>query len=216
MTAVNALACLLPTHKSWMKTHTHTNFDWPTFHPPSYADIQNIHTMMYCMNLRQVTPRLCRLCRQHCQIIPLICSIRIGKVYIQPQASNSNIILKLFSVKFTVSLPLAHSPRQTHTHTRSFCHPKYRLVLLEFHRHTKTFRAHFEHVMRSMQISKREWAMLWRQAKYNSWNFWNYIDKLNFMKLTAEERTIYSLDCSRPNWLLIGINTIKRNVVKCI
>lgn len=109
MTAVNALACLLPTHKSWMKIHKHkhthkyTNFDWPTFHPPSYADIQNIHTMMYCMNLRQVTPRLCRLCRQHCQIIPLICSIRIGKVYIQPQASNSNIILKLFSVKFTVS-----------------------------------------------------------------------------------------------------------------
>lgn len=58
------------------------------------------------LNLRQVTPRLCRLCRQHCQIISLICSIRIGKVYIQPQASNSNIILKLFSVKFTVWLPL--------------------------------------------------------------------------------------------------------------
>lgn len=70
------------------------------------TQIHKVHAMIYCMNLRQVTSRLCRLCRQHCQIISLICSIRIGKVYIQPRASYSNIILKLFSVKFTVWLPL--------------------------------------------------------------------------------------------------------------
>lgn len=74
----------------WFAVHTNTNSDWPTFHPTNRTDT---HTMMYFMNLRRVTtPRLCRLCRQHCQIISLICSIQIGKVYIQPQASYSNHI----------------------------------------------------------------------------------------------------------------------------
>lgn len=136
---VDGLACLLPTHKSWMKkhkqtrtpkvnsilwwfaVHTNTHFDWP--HIPSgivRRYTQNTKYMIYCTNLRQVTPRLCRLRRQHCQIISLICSIRIGKVYIQPQArAIRNIILKLFSVKFTVWLPLSSCLLTlAYTHTR--------------------------------------------------------------------------------------------------
>lgn len=52
--------------------YIYTNSDWLTFRPN--------HNILYCMNSRQVTLRLRRLCRQYRQIISLICSIRIEKV----------------------------------------------------------------------------------------------------------------------------------------
>lgn len=139
-------------------TNTNSSSDWPTFHPNRTQIC--IPWSVYCLNLRQVTPRLCRLCRQHCQIISLICSTQIGKVlYVfnrkQPYSNHIKIVQRKIH---DLSLSLAQN-------IVWFCCFYWNFIVT---------RKHSAHILSMNDERKRN------RARYNSWNFWNYIDKLKF------------------------------------